>query len=120
MNRIKSKKKKGGGIRLDILKNRSLEFQLKRSIPFTATFISKLKYFPGSTRILHFVTNKFRFNPGWIKHHTGFDWKIDSFHAQQMHLYSCEPFTSKVLSSMCLNSNFFSILAQIEVGIHAF
>ena len=77
-----------------------LELKESRILPLMANLISYSCYFPGRTRLFDAVTRRLKFSPGWIKHQSGFSWYIDSPHAQQMYLYSCEPFTSKLLSRL--------------------
>ena len=90
-----------------MLKSRFSNFTRKRIIPLLAKLIWKGDYFPGKTRFFRLITENLVFAPGIARHHTGFNWIIDSMHAQQMFLYSCEPFTSQVMSTICMNSQYF-------------
>jgi FkbM family methyltransferase len=57
-------------------------------------------FFPGRTRFFTYFTNKINFTSEKIYHRAGFYWQLDSVHSQQIYLYSCEPFTSKILSNL--------------------
>jgi FkbM family methyltransferase len=84
-----------------------IESKQSRILPLAANLISHSHYFPGRTRLFNLFTNRLKFTPGWVRHHKGFSWFIDSPHAQQMYLYSCEPFTSKVLSKLSSKASHF-------------
>ena len=90
-------------------------------------------YFPGKTRVLQAISKKIPLYLGDLKHHTGFIWSIDSGHAQSMYLFSCEPFSSRVLLNFAphvdmfldigANRGWYSCLlktANPNLEIHAF
>ena len=99
------------GLNLQKIAKMLLKFKLTKILPVVARVIGESNHFRGRTRIFTAFTDQLKLAPGYVKHHTGFSWKIDSLHAQQMFLYSCEPFSSRVLSHFCLNSQFF-----IDIG----
>lgn len=78
---------------------------------FFSRLIWATPYFKGKTRLFRYVTNILPFYAGEIKHHTGFSWVLDSKHAQVMFIYSCEPFSSKVLLKISSGINTF-----IDIG----
>lgn len=84
-----------------------LALKQSKILPLMAKLIAHSHYFPGRTRLFSAITKRLKFSAGWIKHQHGFSWFIDSPHAQQMYLYSCEPFTSKLLYILSSKSTHF-------------
>ena len=80
-------------------------------IKFFSRIIWATRYFPGKTRLFRYFTNILPFYAGEITHQTGFSWVLDSKHAQDMFIYSCEPFSSKVLLNISSGINTF-----IDIG----
>jgi FkbM family methyltransferase len=66
-----------------------------------------IPYFKGKGKLLSFYLKFLNPREVTIRHFKGFYWQIDSWHAQDMYVKSCETFTSKVLIHYFAESEIF-------------
>jgi len=72
-----------------------------------AKIFYSIGYFHGSSKILMRISRGLPLKVGRVKHPLGFSWMISSQGALNTYLYSCEPYTTKLVSSMAANIDSF-------------